>query len=620
MSWAVRIVAVSLLGLILATVLVLAVFPWGLLAGSALHPVARVLGRPLTIGHARRVDRFGLVPTIELDDVTIGRPAWQGTGAMARIARVRLTFPALPLLLGRLHPRRIEVDGLRVALFRTAAGRDDWSGTGGGGPPRVARLTIRDGRFSLRDLGRRVALAGTIVSDGTRGLAIDGRGTLRGLPLTVAARGGALGTADPEKPYRLRIAARSPLVTLDAAAMLARPLELRRFTAQVAASGRDLTHLDDLVQAGLFPTRAFRLAGRVTRADARWRIAALHGTVGRSQVRADLDAVRDGPRTRIDGRLDAGAFDFTDFTSAAQRAQAAARLAMAGPHLLPDTSLDLRRLARLDGTLRFHAARLLTGPASPFRSLTATAMLDHGRLRLDPFDAGLVAGRMTGRVAVDGTGAVPLLTIATRIAGSTIEALLLRGGAIRGPLQGTIHLTGRGADVRAAMGAASGRIGLSVQGGTIRRDDATFVGGDVVRGIGAALGGGGARVGLRCLAGVLVARGGRLVPAPLTIDSLISRAEASGSVDLARERLDLVLTGRSKRPALFQSTTPTRLFGTFLQPQVDIRPPRARDRAGSGLLDRVGTFVKGLRIRDDAPRDAPAPDADCARLARAAMR
>ncbi len=62
------------------------------------------------------------------------------------------------------------------------------------------------------------------------------------------------------------------------------------------------------------------------------------------------------------------------------------------------------------------------------------------------------------------------------------------------------------------------------------------------------------------------------------------------------------------------------LFGSFVHPQIDITPPRARDKGGTGLLDRVGTFISGLRVKGDAPRDAPAPDADCAALARMAMR
>ncbi len=616
----VRAAILFLLGVPFAAFLIVAAFPWGLVARSGLDLLAGAIGRPVTVGAARRLDWFGLVPTIALDDVTIGQPAWQGRGTMARIAHVRLTLPVLPLLTGRFHPHRIDLDGVRLALFRAADGRANWNGDGQGGPPQGTRLTIRDGRYRLRDLGRQVLLAGTLVSDATHGLVIDGSGTLRGRPLRVAATGGARGAADPTRPYPLRVVARSPLVAMAAQAILARPLDLRHFTARVVASGRDLTHLDDLVQAGLFPSQAFRLAGAVTRDGPRWRIAGLNGAVGRTTVTATVTVVRADGRTRVDGRVDAGAFDFADFVSDAQRARADARLAAVGPRLLPETSIDLEKMARLDGVLRFRAAHLLTGALSPFRSLATTVTLDHRRLALDPLDAGLVAGRMTGRVTVDDTDALPRLGIDTRIGGSTIQALLLKRGSIRGPLDATIHLAGRGATFRAAMGASSGRIGIWVQGGTMRRDYATFVGGDVVRSAGAVIGGGGARVALRCLVGVLEAHDGRLVPAPLTIDSVVSRAAASGSIDLSNERLDLTFTGRSKQPALFRSTTPTRLFGTFLHPQVDIRPPRAKDRAGSGLLDRVGTFVNGLRIRSDRPGDAPAPDADCGALAHAAMR
>lgn len=609
-------------GAVVLALLVLATFPWGALVGTTVRPLSRAIGRDVSIGAARRLDWFSLTPEIVLTDVTIAQPAWIGAGEMARIREVRIRLPVLPLLIGRFRPHDLVLDGVSLHLVRTAGGRASWDGRArrqGDRPrPTIAALTIRDGTVDLDDRRRHVRVAGTLAAD-AQGLRIDARGTLRDAPLALAVRGGAITGAVGGRPYPLRVVARSPLVRMDARVRMDRPLDTAAFTGDITAQGRDLDYLDDLLQAGLFPTRSFGLSGHIRRDGDRWAIRSLDGVVGRSRLTGRVDVERRGARTGLDATIDAATLDFDDFSSAEQRARAAAAARRLGDRIIPGTRLQLGGLGKVDGTIRLRARHLLVPPGSPFRALDTTASLDHGRLLLHPLDISLVTGHVTGSLTDDDRTGTPRVTLDLTLAGGTVETLLAKSGSIRGPLSGRLRLSGRGATLREAMGRADGSVGLAVPNGTARRDYATFAGGNVGGSLGAAMRGAGQRVALRCLVGRFVARGGRLVPDPLVIDTAVSRADGHGVIDLGDERLDLAMVGRAKQPGLLRSTAPTRITGTLADPKLDIRPPRAPDDRKTGALARVGYFLKGLKVRTEPSDDPAARDADCAALIRKAI-
>ncbi len=600
--------------------LVLALFPWGWLAGRAAGPLSRAIGRPVTIGGARRVDGLSFVPTIELRDVTVGQPAWAGGGTMARIAVARVRAPILPLLWGDFRLRSLDLSGVRAELRRTADGRANWKGdtqTRGRkhGGLNLALLTFRDVRVHLIDAKRHLDLSAALRSD-EGGLAARGQGRFRGVPITLTLDGAALaGGSTHDYPAVLRVA--SPLVSFEGQVRMAQALSLDRFTGRVSARGRDLTYLDDLIEAGLFPTQSFDLNGMVRHADDSWAIDRLRGRIGRSRIDATLAIKAVGERTRLEGRIAADTLDFGDFASDAQHARGLARAKATGPRVIPDAKLDLDGLAKLDGTLSIDAKRLLSKHPSPLRALKADVSLDDRRLTIAPLTVPLSYGVARGRVVIDDRGARPKLTADLRISGATIDGLLLGDPAVTGPLTARIRLRGSGRTLREAAAAGRGQVGLVVRGGSIRRDYATFLGGDLFKSIGALVSGGDRRVPVRCLMARFLLANGRLTPSPLVLDATIARGDGTGAIYLPGERIDLSVRGRAAKPGVIQSSTPVLVVGSLSDPKIDIRPPRAAERGKAGLFDRVGAFIKGLKTKADNPE--PARPADCARLAREAL-
>ena len=602
-------------------ILLLAAFPWGLLAAHASGPLSRALGRTVTIGSARRIDWFSFVPRIELHDVHIAQPQWVGSGEMAHLDTIRLSVPVAALLLGRVRPRAIDVDGLSLNLVRSAGGRENWSGgksASGAGGARLYNLTVDDGHLHLIDAKRHIVMQATLLSDGLHGLKIEGSGTHRGAPLTLAVSGPAIGNADPARPYPMHLVVRSPLALLDARLLLDHPLDTAHFSGHMDASGRDLSYLDDIIQAGLFHTQPFRLSAAVRHDDQAWRMDRLDAKVGRSVLAAALVVRKIDGRTRLDGSVAALTLDFDDFASDEQHVGAAAETRRIGPRVVPDTRIVLDTLRNLDGHLSVKASTLLSSGRSPFRSLVGIVVLDHQLLTFAPVTVGLPVGHMSGTASVDGRGKSPRLNVDLTVEAATIDTFLPDQQAVAGPFRARIRLAGNGPTVRDAVSRANGKVVLIVSHGTMRRDYATFMGGDVFKSVDAAVGGGAPRLGLDCLIGDFAAADGRLTPHPLLLSTSVARGDGEGSVILGSERIDLRIIGRPTRPGLLLSTAPDRLFGTLSDARIDIRPPRAKDPKTSGLLSRVGFLIKKLRVRGEADAKAAAP-VDCPAAIRAAL-
>ena len=84
--------------------LLLAAFPWGMLAPAMARLGGRALGREIVIARAHRADHISFWPTVILEGVSIAQPKGYAGPPMARIARAEIRFAAFPLLIGRFAP------------------------------------------------------------------------------------------------------------------------------------------------------------------------------------------------------------------------------------------------------------------------------------------------------------------------------------------------------------------------------------------------------------------------------------------------------------------------------------------------------------------------------------
>lgn len=594
---------------LIAAMLLLLAFGWPLLRGPIERRVAASLERPVRIGALRRSGGGLFAPVLRFDDVTVAQPDWAGRGDMLRIAHARIRLPIVPLLIGRAKPEVIAIEGLRATLVTNAAGKSNWRRApregkpSGGARVDLGHMVLSDARLTLDDARRDRHLIADVAIDPSA-FRLSGSGTIAGTPARLSITGaGVAGQRD--WPFRASLI--SAAVSLHAEGRADRPLDVGHFTARVTSTGRDVKDLDRVIEAGLFATQPYTLAATITHDRRDWRIAGLRGRIGRSDVSADLTVEKRDGRTLLNGRLVSNGFDFDDLASDRGLAEDAAKARLLGPRLFPDTRINLAKLRRLDGTLRFDLRRLLFKEPSSFRSLSGTATLDHGVLTVAPLVAGLGGGRVTGSASVRHQSGLPLLGLDLTLTGARMERLFTDPDVATGALAGRARLSGHGETVRAAAAHFSGTLGLAGRHGAINRRTALIAGSDVGRALTAD---GSETTAMRCLVAHFRADGAFARPDMLILDTGVGRADGAGRIDLATERLELSLRGNAKLGGGLKLDQPLRVQGVIKRPEI-IAPPKAT--TARSVLRMIGRAIAG-----DTP--PPVGDTDCAALSARALR
>ncbi|WP_136162314.1 AsmA family protein [Sphingomonas flavalba] len=599
-------VALLAAGMVVAAALT----PIGWLRPTVEQRLAATIGAPVRIGSLGRLDHFSLSPRISVRGLVVAQPAWAGRGDLARIDSLVVRLPLWPLLSGRVAPREIAVDGAALALVRDATGRENWrrekKPDRASQPIALSAITIRNARISYTDAKRDRRFDARATFD-RAGFRLTGTGAVLGQPVTLSATGVAI--AAGAKPGRWPFVAviNGKALAMRAEGAMDRPFDLDHFTARVTARGDDLKLLDAIIEAGLPGTQPVTLVADVRHDAPDWKVNKLRGTMGRSDFTGAVTVAKRDGRSIVTGALDAGRFDFDDLANARGRAIARAKLRQSGPRLIPDTAIDLKRMQKTDGEIRFTARRLLWRTPTPFTAMRGTLRLDHGLLTVDPLELALPRGRLRGKATVDqrGGAAVPLLTLDLTLNGAAL-ASFSGDSDLSGRFDARAKLAGRGVTVREALGRATGTVGLAARDGVLPARLAAFIGFDVGHGL---LAKKDDTAGLRCLAMRLAVRDGVGRIDPLIIDTTRSQARATGTINLASERLNAQLTGAPKGKALLRYDAPLPVGGTIKAPELTLPSKSERPRQ---LLKMLGRALSGKK---QTPR---AEDADCnALIARA---
>src|ERR1700681_3965407 len=161
-----RWVGITVGGLVMVIVLVLAFVDWNLLK----HPLERMAsaryGRTVTIAGDLNVHIWSWTPTITLNGLTLGRPPWEANRPMAKIQRLEIRLKLLPLLKGDVILPRVALLKPDVYLHQDKGGRANWTfenkaptNAPASKPtklPAVRDLLIQDGNLTLIDEMRRL--------------------------------------------------------------------------------------------------------------------------------------------------------------------------------------------------------------------------------------------------------------------------------------------------------------------------------------------------------------------------------------------------------------------------------------------------------------------------------
>ena len=626
-----RIVGGALLSLVVAVVLFAALFDWNLLRGPIGRWASAKYDRQIALTGDMDVKLLSWTPTVVVRGLKVGGPDWARDRDTADVDEVRASVRLAPLLIGRVEMPLLSITRPRVVMISDRQGRKSWrldadrpdDGRGAKLPP-IERLIIRDGALTFEEQRRGLSVNATVnaqeTAGGTAGFVLDGRGAVRGSPMTVRIEGGPFVNIRRDRPYVFQADVRGAGSALTARGRITRPFDLGRFDAVMTLEGRDLSDLYLLTGVTLPNTPSYRLSGALNRDGRVWTFKDFDGRVGASDLSGQV-RIESGGRLRVDAELASRRLDIDDLAAvlgARVRTDPSGRNTEApivvGGKLLPDAKLQTDRLRTMDGSLTYRAGAVKANHLD-VRKVDLGAVLKDGILKLDPISFDFNRGSLNGTARIDATQEIPRNTVDLRLAGYPLESIVpARNGSVpvSGLALGRARLEGRGASIHEFAAASNGSMSLIVPNGRMRAAFAELLGVNASAGLLKLLSGDQSVSAIRCAVADFDVRGGKAQARTFVIDTDVVLAQGKGSIDLGAETLNLRIEGESKKPRLLRLWAPITVSGPLTAPRIGVDAGDVVSQGGlAGLL---GTLVAPVTALFAFVDPGLAKDADCGRL------
>ena len=567
-----------------------------------------------------------LEPVVQFRGVRIDNAAWaDATRPFAALESATAVFSWLSVREHRPIIALLILRGGQIDFERRADGLRNWRlrRPDDRGPGRFKVLSIRGENATVRFLHERLELdleakAAANASDAggagaeTLPTRLTVRGTWRSVPFAIdAATSEVLTFAETGRVFGARGQVTSGSARLDFDGALGDIARDPIFDARVALTAPSLAPFAPALGGHRPAAKGIAVAGELKGAPGRYLLSVAKGRVGATDLAGELGWTRGEQRDRLRATLTSESASLADLralvgkrpTEAVEHVAAAASASARttanspsprsarvkpprhgpAPASPPAPSMPASAPAEvgssgsapvrpLDSELSF-VARRLHGEGMPWlKSGRVDAVLADGRLTVSHFDIGVGEGHATGKATVDTTSKP--LRADTEVDASAIRVeALLPAKAARSLLSGALHghaaLRATGDSAAALLASTSGTVSAFVSGGTISSALDARMGlqlGRVVRGMLL----GAEPIAIRCAAAVLDVERGTARIRSLVVDSERTRTIGTGSVDLAKEALDVVLTPEPKQPGLFNLDRSIHLSGPLREPRHEL--------------------------------------------------
>jgi len=472
---------------------------------------------------------FSVFPwvAVEVGDLRLGNAEGFGDQPFASIGKARVGVALMPLFRKQITVDEITLDGLVLALAVKPNGQSNWDDLAGSADStkkpadsgqatfssqRIAGLNIRNTTIELNDqqAGTHYRLSDFSMNTGPIGEGKPVPLELSALLEDLAAKSAsdltlsATAVVDLEQeryvldevrcsltPRQSNGEAGAAAIVMEtprlAADLSAQTMEISRFDLTLAnfeatgslAASRILDHptfkgsfsSTEFSPARLMKALAMdppstndpdvlqtaRLATDFSGDSARVRLQNFEMNLDQSRINGEFD-IQNPDRPKIDFTLNVDQLDIDRYLAPAEDRSSSEDVAMPRDEL---------KGQEVDGQLKIgklHMAGL------DFNNATVGIRVQNGKLRLHPLTAGFYDGTYNGDIALDSSGAVPVVTLDEKIDSVAIARLvsdLVDSESLSGLAQGHVKLTGRGNSSSEVLGSLSGELGLSLGEGAL---------------------------------------------------------------------------------------------------------------------------------------------------------
>jgi uncharacterized protein involved in outer membrane biogenesis len=575
------------------------------------------LGRELAISGPLDIEWHWGKTQIHAEKVTISNIEGSKEPNLMSIASADFSVKLSKLLLGRLELPSVSLNQPRLVLERAADGSTNWdfpalsSGNAAAKTflpkarhdfPIIGEFKITDGEVIYRDAVKKLDMdlkLSTFTGDSDKkdGMTIEGTGTISGKPFKVTASGASLTVLrDTSKDYPVK----ADIVMGDTHAVVDGtfddPLKMRGVDTQLSITGPNLADLYYLTSIPFPPTPAYKLSGTLKKDGDVWRFDVPKGRVGNSDVKADGSYDTGRERGFLSMNVASQKMYLDDLGGfIGLKPKGNETVATSSTKLFPDVPLNLERLRRTDLDVHL-VAKSLVAPGWPFQSLDAKFNLDHGLLKIDPINAGIADGTMSGSLILDGRKDMPhvesdimlrRLSVQKFFSGTRFSTLS------SGHFGGRFVLAGDGKSLAQVLGDANGRVSVMMAGGQISLLIIEASGLDVAEGVERLFDDKTTRV--RCGIGDFAVNNGMLTSDIFDFDTADTNLYGSAKINLQNETIDAQMEAHPKDASPLAARTPITISGPLKHPRVGIKPGQLALRGGAAaalaLLNPLAAII-----------------------------
>jgi uncharacterized protein involved in outer membrane biogenesis len=576
----------------LAVVLYSEQFGWNWARPWIERSLAGATGRDVEIAGDLDVD-LGLRPRVTAEGMKLANAKWGGNPQMFTAASGAVRFRLLPLLIGRVRLDELALDRASLLLEVDEEGRANWSFDDGERRSKGEKGLALPGEISVRasSVGYFNKATGDKIDvdfetlEARSGEQLDlrfaARGRYQDLPMEARGVAGAIEQLRAGDPYPLRAEARVGETRARVVGLIQKPKELDGVNLDLRLEGKSLADLWPIVGLPLAETPPYRLAGRLRRDGETWGLYDFDGALGKSDLGGRLAVtLREERRPLLRAALRSKALDLDDVEGFWGREVAEEKKGAKpkGP-IFSDKPFSFAKLHAMDAAVDFRAGTVKG--RSMLDDVRLGLALEGGRLQLDPLDLGFAGGRLTSHATIDAR-AKPAKLAGDIVLRSIDLKRLLQEAEIDRPGFGTVggraELKTAGSSLRAMASNLDGDLGVLMQNGelseTLIELAALDLGEYLVRRVK-----GDDAVPIRCLVGTFGIDDGRMTAETLLMDTRVDRIVGEGTIDLAKEEIDLRLYEHPRRATLGSLASPILIEGSFADRKV--------------RLDRKGLFKRG---------------------------
>jgi hypothetical protein len=322
----------------------------------------------------------------------------------------------------------------------------------------------------------------------------------------------------------------------------------------------------------------------------------LDGTVGRSDLNGALAVTLrgDAPPLLV-ADLRSRSLDLDDFEGFWGRAPVEEEARPAGrQRVFPDRPYDFAKLRAMDAEVDFRGERVRGG--SMIDDVLVSLELEGGLMRLERLRFGFAGGALDGHATLDAREDVAALAGVLELRAIELDQLLrdldleMEGA---GTLGGRADIRTRGNSLHDMAVQLQGEAGAVMADGTLSELLIELIAIDLGEVLVKRLAKDDDQVPIRCIVGTFGIDEGVMTARTLLLDTDIERITGTGTIDLARERIDLRLEQHAKDFSVGSLSSPLEIEGTLAGRHVEI------DR--SSLLKKGGAAAAlGLLVHPAA--------------------